>query len=504
MPQIRFEKVACGYTTTLFQNVTLTIGENDRIGIVGNNGSGKSTFLQCMAGIIEPQEGRIICPKGVRFGFIEQCIPKHLYDMNLYDVMSDAIPSYDKNDMAWKVDVTLDHFKAPSALRKKSVKELSGGWQRLALLGRVALSHPDILLLDEPTNHLDLGKIILLEQWLNEQVYDIPIVAISHDRNFLANCTNKTFFLRGKEITEYRYSYARAKSLLLEDDEASIARREKEIKEMNRLKKSAHELRQVGINNYSSAALKKSIQIAKRAEGIETQLTHVHVDEKRAIKLSNSGIYAKKIIGLHDVDICTPDGTLLFHIDTLDIMQGERLIIYGPNGSGKSQFLKLLHQASQQIDKAKSQGISITPTVKLAYIDQHLTHLPLEMTLHDYFNHEQSLGDQKTTSVLVSAGFPLSIQKTKLSALSHGQRTRIAFLNLHLSQPNFYVMDEPTNHLDIEGQEQLESEIIEQGCGSIVVSHDRVFSSNIGTTFYMIENKKLKQIESPDMYHKNL
>lgn len=503
MPHIRFDKVAFGFTDILFNNVTLTIGDNDRIGIVGNNGSGKSTFLKLIAGLLEPQQGRIHSPKGLTFGFIEQDIPKQLHEMNLYDVMSDALPADDAIHSVWKVDATLDVFKAPKAIRQKAIKELSGGWQRLALIARMALSRPDILLLDEPTNHLDVAKILVLEQWLNEQVYDIPLISVSHDRTFLANCTHKTFFLRGTEVREFDYSYSHAKQLLSDDDTASVARRAKEIKEINRLKKSAHELRQVGVNNYSDAALKKSLQIAKRAEGIETQLTNVYVEAKRHIKLSNSGIQAKRVIGLNDIVICAPDKTLLFHIEKLDIMEGERLIIFGPNGSGKSQFLQYLQKAISNIETAKLNGTNITPTVKLGYIDQHLSHLSLKRNLRDCFD-EFSLGEQKTTGILVSAGFPISNHKTKLELLSLGQRARVAFLMLHLMKPNLYVMDEPTNHLDIAGQEQLEFEIVEQGATSIVVSHDRVFAQNIGSKFYAIKNKRLIQIDTPDVFYRDI
>lgn len=407
MAQVRFEKVAFGFTDTLFQNVTFSIGEHDKVGIVGNNGTGKSTLLHCIAGLIEPNEGRIFSPKGLKFGIIEQDIPKNLYDKTLYEVISDAIPAYDKNLMAWKVDITLDTFKTPEALRKKSIKELSGGWQRLALIARTVLCQPNILLLDEPTNHLDIAKIVVLEQWLNEQVYDIPLITTSHDRCFLENCTNKTLFLRSTEVREYAYSYVRALHLLNEDDQAAISRRSKELKELNRLKRSAHDLRQIGVNNYSAAALKKSIQISKRAEGIESQLTHIPAEDKRSIKLSNSGIQAKKLMGLSHIDIFSPNGDLLLHIEQLDIMQGDRLIIFGPNGSGKSQLLKHLNHACQHIDIARQMGIIITPTAKLGYIDQHMSHLPLDITLHDYFNDELSLGDQKTTSNLMSAGFPI-------------------------------------------------------------------------------------------------
>ena len=501
MSQIRFDKVAVGYANTLFKNITLTISAHDRIGIVGNNGCGKSTLLNSIAGLVELQEGRIISPKGLKFGLIEQEMPKSIANKTFYEAICSAIPPLEKDHSLWKVDVTLDSFKAPSSLRDRQVKDLSGGWQRLALIARSVLSNPDILLLDEPTNHLDIEKILVLERWLNEQVYDIPMISVSHDRNFLENCTNKTFFLRGGEIREYRYPYARAIQLLAEDDKNSETQRSKELKEMNRLKRSAHELRQIGVNNYSAAALKKSNQIAKRAEGIETKLTHVHIEEKRDIRLSNSGIHNKQLVGLKQLDIKTPDGVLLFHIEELRIFQGDRLVIFGKNGTGKSQFQKMLHRATLDVDAARLSGIVVAPAIKLGYIDQHMSHLPLQSSLHDYINESLSLGSQKTTSVLVNAGFPISIHKTKLSQLSPGQRARIVFLGFQMAEPNFYIMDEPTNHLDISGQEQLESEILEQNATTVLVSHDRAFTKNVGTKFFMIKNKRLVEIDSPDVYY---
>jgi len=501
MTQIRLEKVAFGYTDTLFEDVTLAIGDGDRIGIVGNNGSGKSTLLKCIAGMIEPNKGRIACPKGIKFGFIEQDIPEALKNLNLYEVISAAIPADEREYSSWKVDVALDIFKTPDSIRHKPVRELSGGWQRLALIARTGLSEPDILLLDEPTNHLDVEKILVLEQWLNEQVYNIPVVAISHDRSFLTNCTNKTLFVRGTQVREYAHPYERAKELLAEDDKAASSQRAREEKEMGRLKRSAHELRQVGVNNRSDTALRKSQQIAKRAENLETNLTDVHVEERRDIKLGSSDIQAKRLIGIKDVTISAPDGRQLFHIDKLDIMQGDRLVVVGPNGSGKSQFLQHLHRAFADIEAAKVGGVAITPSAKLGYIDQHLSNLPLGQGLHDYVSREFSLDNQRTTSVLITAGFAVPSQNTKLGSLSHGQRARVALLGLHLSNPNFYIMDEPTNHLDIAGQEQLEAEILDHGAASILVSHDRTFAQNIGTKFYAIVNRKLEQITSPDVVY---
>ena len=482
MAQIRLENVSFGYTDALFEDVTVTIGDNDRIGIVGHNGSGKSTLLKCIAGLIEPTKGRIVRPKSLSFGFMEQDIPAGLRDSNLYNVISDAIPESERDYNTWKV-------------------ELSGGWQRLALIARIGLSEPDVLLLDEPTNHLDVGKIFVLEQWLNEQVYNIPLIAVSHDRSFLSHCTSKTLFVRGSKVHEYNYSYEIAKDLLAEDDKTASAQRTKELKEIDRLERSAHELRQIGVNNRSDAALKKSTQIAKRAKAIGQELTETHVEKRRDIKLGNSGIQAKKLIALKNIDVRAPDGVLLFHIDKLDIGQDERLVILGLNGCGKSQFLQHLYRAFANIEVAKLTGISITPSAKLGFIDQHLSHMPLQQTLRDYVAFEYGLDNQKTTSVLVNAGFSMLAQNAKISTLSHGQRARVALLGLNLTKPNFYIMDEPTNHLDIAGQEQLESEILEHGASSIFASHDRVFVENIGTTYYVINNQKLVPIDSPAIFY---
>ncbi|MFZ1298956.1 MAG: ATP-binding cassette domain-containing protein, partial [Saprospiraceae bacterium] len=166
MTQLKLHKVSFGYTDLLFENIDFSISDKDRIGIVGDNGSGKSTLLKCIAGIIPDYEGQIEKPKNIRFGFIEQDVPEEIKNLTLYDAIADKIPKEEQSYNLWKVDVTLDLFKAPEVIRQRIIKELSGGWQRLALLARVSMSNPDVLLLDEPTNHLDIGKILVMEEWL--------------------------------------------------------------------------------------------------------------------------------------------------------------------------------------------------------------------------------------------------------------------------------------------------------------------------------------------------
>ena len=197
-----------------------------------------------------------------------------------------------------------------------------------------------MLILDEPTNHLDVGKIMVLEQWLNEQVYDTPIITVSHDRGFLEACTNKTVFLRGGVAQNYNHSYERARNLLAEDDKSAASRREKELEELDRLEKSAHKQRQIGKDNYSDAALQKAKQIERRAARLRSQLTSVYNESRRDVKLGSSSTHAKRLVLIENVEIKSPDGVSLFKIDKLEVSQGDRIVVLGENGVGKSQFIQ--------------------------------------------------------------------------------------------------------------------------------------------------------------------
>lgn len=499
--QIRLEKLGFSYTEPLFSGITMTIGETHRVGVVGNNGAGKSTLLKCLTGEAEPTEGTIIRPKNARFGVIEQDIPARLHGTTLYDVILEAIPEDERDYNSWKVDVALDAFKAPQELHHKIVKELSGGWQRLALIARTWMAEPDVLLLDEPTNHLDLEKIVLLEQWLNEQVRGIPVLAISHDRRFLDNCTNATLFLRPVRSVHYPQPFSRAKELLAGDDHAFAAQREKEMREVERLEKSAHELKLTGANFHSDSASKKSAQIAKRAEDLRTQVIENQIDVRRDIILPNSGLHAKHLIEIKDLKVAAPDGRLLITIDRLNIARGDRIVLLGLNGMGKSTLVGMVHKAFGRIERAKQEGISITPMAKLGYVDQLLSELPLDISMTDYIAGECQMTRQAVIMKLIETGFAFDRQDQKIGKLSHGERSRLYLLALRLAEPNFYIMDEPTNHLDIDGQEKLESEILRNGAACILVSHDRSFVANLGTRYIAIHEGRLVELPDPDAFY---
>jgi ATPase subunit of ABC transporter with duplicated ATPase domains len=474
----------------LFQDLTLTLQDGERLGLVAGNGAGKSTLLRCLAGQAEPGVGEITRSRGLRVALVEQDLPANLLDLPLHEAIRRAIPAAERDGQSWRVDVVLDEFATPLALHERPVRQLSGGWQRLALIARAWVAEPDALLLDEPTNHLDLEKIELLEGWINDPARQIPIVIASHDRRFLDRCTTRTLFLRPGTSAYYAHPYTRARQLLAEDDAARQAQLDRDGKEAGRLRRSAGELKNIGINSRSDAAQKKAAQMARRAEVLEDRLQPVHSERAGEIRLANRGTHAKVMLTLEDVAVTAPDGTRLFRTGKLSIAQGERIVLLGPNGAGKSRLVGLLRQAMEGVDIP---GIRASSTAVMGYMDQQMSQLPEKATPHAFISGRFDLGDQKVRSLLASAGIAMDRQGRPIGQLSPGQKARLGLLALRLAEPNFYLLDEPTNHIDIAGQERLEDEIVAQGATCVLVSHDRAFVQAVATRQLVVRGGVLRE-----------
>jgi ATPase subunit of ABC transporter with duplicated ATPase domains len=196
MTLITIRNLGVTLSTPLFSRLNLVVNPGDRIGLVAANGRGKSTLLRCMAATTEASEGEIIRSRGLKVGHVEQNVPEALLETPLHAAVLEALSVEQRLSEGWRVDVALESLEVPEALRQRPLKQLSGGWQRLAMLARVLMTEADVLLLDEPTNHLDLARISRLENWLNALPREMPVVIASHDRAFLDATTNRTLFLR--------------------------------------------------------------------------------------------------------------------------------------------------------------------------------------------------------------------------------------------------------------------------------------------------------------------
>lgn len=504
MAQITVHNLAAGFSDELFREISLTVPEGDRLGIVGNNGVGKTTLLRCIGGLVEPSEGTVTRPKGWRIGYIGSDVPQHLLGLTLREAALEAISEAERDMYGWRADMILDGFAASDVLRERSLDQLSGGWQRLALMAREWVSDPDLLLLDEPTNHLDLTKIVLLESWLNEQAPNLTLVVVSHDRRFLDTCTTRTLFLRPGHSAIYSHPFSRARALLAHDDRAALSQRQNEQRELQRLRRSAHDLRQIGVNNYSAAALRKSIQIAKRAAEIEDALPDIYVEPSRDVRLASRELHSAHVLVLSGLTIATPDGIPLFQVDSLEVRRGDRVVVLGRNGVGKTQLMQRLRRASLDLASSRDQGIYISPSAVVGYVDQNMTQLPEAEGMRTYIASLMGSGEQKAISTLVGAGFPVAQQLQRIRDLSPGEKARVALLALRIAEPSLYLMDEPTNHLDIAGQEQLEQEILDHDATAILVSHDRAFVEAVGSRFVVIEDGAVFEVASPDQFYRSL
>jgi ATPase subunit of ABC transporter with duplicated ATPase domains len=476
----------------LFQNLDFTVHATDRIGLIAGNGAGKTTLLRLLAGRADADAGDVTRRRGLVVGFVEQDVPESMLDLPLTEAIRRGLPVAEREAAGWKVGLVLDLLETPEALRAQPLRALSGGWQRLALIARQWVRDPDVLLLDEPTNHLDSQRLAVLERWINHATEGVGMVIASHDRQFLDACTNRSLFLRAEASRMYGHAYSQARMLLEAADGAQERKATRDTKAAERLRRSAGQLRNVGVNSGSDLLLKKSKQLNERAVAIEETLRPVERQRAGTIVLNARDSRAKVLVSLQDLTVVSPSGVALFHCPKLMIFRGDRVVLRGANGAGKSQFVRLLDRVSRA--EGAHAGIRFAADVQAGYLDQQMAHLPPAESPLAWMTEQFRLGDQRSRSVLAGAGFDIETQRRPIAQLSLGQKSRLGLLALRLAVPNLYLMDEPTNHIDIAGQERLEQEIIASGATCVLVSHDRAFVRAIGTRFLEIENGRLREV----------
>ena len=500
MTLIHVRNLGITFAEPLFSDLDLTLSAGDRLGLVAANGRGKSSFLRCLDRSFEATTGKVIQARGLTVGHVQQNVPDPMMALTLYEAVLSGLNRDQAETESWRVDILLDDLEIDERLRSRPLSQLSGGWQRLAMLARIAVAEPDVLLLDEPTNHLDLAKIGRLETWLNGLPRNMPVVVASHDRAFLDAVTNRTLFLRPENSRLFALPYSKARSALDEADAADARRFDRDIKAADQLRRQAAKLKNIGINSGSDLLVSKTKQLKERAERLEEGARPAHRDRSSGtIRLANRGTHAKVLITLEDVSIATSDGTRLFCLEKQFVCQGDRIVLLGPNGAGKTQMVKHLKAAIEGRENAIA-GIKATPSLVLGYVDQALADLAPTATPRDCLHARFELSDQRGLSLLAGAGIRTDMQSKPIDRLSGGQRARLGMLMLRLTNPNFYLLDEPTNHLDIEGQEALEDELMRNEATCLLVSHDRGFVRNVGTRFWQIVRGKLIETGSPEPF----
>ena len=487
-------------TRKVFSGVSFLL-DDATTALVGENGVGKSTLLKCLSGELELNSGKIVRSRGLRVGALPQEVPEGLAVLTVREVLELSLERIGAFGEDWRIDVLLDEVGVSAEVANKAFGALSGGWQRLILIaGAARLEAPDILILDEPTNHLDISNINVLERWLTQD-FRLPMLIVSHDREFLNRVSSRTLFLRSDGAHAFKTPFAKAREELLRRDAASGVRRKIEEKEIKRLERVAARYHVWGVKNSDFHKREKAVK--SRIDHIEKSKTQVYAARERRLELGDGEIEAKVALRVAGLTLKTPDeARTLLTIDRLAVASGDRIALLGINGSGKSSLLSILARSfdsrAQHYDSTAI--IRFNPACRLVYFDQSMRDLPLGESLIDYLMAAEGGTERDATRALAQTGFAFARCREPILLLSHGERARLMFLKLKLLQPNFYLLDEPTSHLDIEGQEALESQLEDSETACIFVSHDRFFTRTAATRFLEIRKRRLVEVEDPDAF----
>ncbi len=484
----------------VFSGITFLL-DGERTALVGENGVGKSTLLKCLSGELELNRGKVIRSRNLRVGSLPQEVPAELAGLTVRQVLERSLERIGAIGEDWRIDVMLDEIQVSAAVADGAFGALSGGWQRLILIaGAARLEEPDILILDEPTNHLDIGNINVLERWLASDI-TMPMLIVSHDREFLNRVSTRTLFLREDGAHVFKIPFARAREELLRRDAAAAVRRKVEEREIKRLEAVAARYHAWGVKNPDFHKRQRATET--RIAHIEAAKTPVYQARERRLELGDGEIEARVTLRVADLTLTTPDGArTLLKIDRFALAAGDRVALLGANGAGKSTLLNGLAAAydPKAVHYDGSAAVRFNPGARLVYFDQTMRDLPLHESLLDYVLEADGVTEREAIRALAQAGFAFIRIREPILTLSHGERSRLTFLKLKLLRPNLYLLDEPTSHLDIEGQEDLEAQLEEAEVACVFVSHDRWFTRSAATRFVEIRKGRLVEVESPDAF----
>lgn len=467
------EHVTKAYTLKkLLTDVTLYIGEHDRIGVVGINGTGKSTLLKILAGIEEPDSGTVMRKNGLRVSFLPQMPDYSVERTAVEQVLFDAPKDVGAPD-EYEAKTLLSQFGISDF--EADVRTLSGGQKKRVALAAALIRPVDLLLLDEPTNHIDAPTIALLEEKLGK--YRGALMMVTHDRYFLDRVCNRIAEISGGELYLHdgNFSYYLEQKAARLDMENAAARKRSSI-----LRRELEWIRR--------GAQARSTKQKARIQRFEEMSAIAGPQEEQKLALgSTSSRLGRRIIECENVGK-SMGGKRLLRDFTYTILRDERMAVVGENGCGKTTFLRML--AGQL---APDEGtINIGETVKIGFFTQEFPKVDPHMRLIDFMRDiaeyvETPDGRFSASQMLEQFLFPSDVQYTPVERLSGGEKRRLYLASLLMASPNVLLLDEPTNDLDIATLEILEDYLATFKGAVIVVSHDRYFLDRIAQRLFAFE-----------------
>ena len=519
MSQLSFSDVGVDFgATKLFSGITFTIAAGERWGIIGRNGTGKTTLFRLLTGAMRPTRGAIARQPGVKISLLEQhrdfgnattvweAAAGELADLlaleqsleeqavGLASDPSDAAMERYGRDLerfereggygvAARIDAVLHGLGFdPERARTTAVSTLSGGERGRLGLARQLASAADVLLLDEPTNHLDLETTRWLEEFLIGT--DRTVIAISHDRAFLDAIADHVLHFEGDSATPYSGGY-----------QAFVAQRaERRLTQQRAFEQQQRKI--AGEKDYIARNL--AGQNTKQAKGRRKRLDRmprlsapVGEDDTMAVRFDVAERGGDRVISAEGATIRVGDRTLV-DTCTATLMRGDVLGLIGPNGAGKSTFLKALFG-----DHPVAAGeLKLGGSISAAFYRQDLSQVPMDRTLYDVINDLRPTWERRIVQGhLGRFGFSGDEVQRHASSLSGGERARVGLAMLMLSRSNLLVLDEPTNHLDVESIETLEDAIERYEGTVLLVSHDRELLRALTTRVWILHERHITDFD---------
>lgn len=496
---------------SILENICFTVNEGDKIGIIGINGTGKTTLMKIISGEYGYDDGDIYTSKDCEIGYLQQNtnflsnntileevleVFKPLIDMENYlrelehkiaeEGSKDSSPILEKlmNDYSH----TLEDFASQNGYGYKSeakgvlkglgfkdedmdkpINILSGGEKTRVLLGKLLLKKPTLLLLDEPTNHLDSEAIEWLEFFLKQ--YKGTVMLISHDRYFLDQVVDRVFEIHNKKLKTYNGNYSKFIELSKVEKELELKKYEDQQKDLKKQEESIERLKAYGREKH----LKRARSKEKALDKVDILDKPEAYRKKAKIQFNPSVASGNDVLHVEDLSMAY-DERVLFKGVNFNIYRGEKVALIGPNGIGKSTLFKIIMKELTPI----CGDFKLGTNVNVSYFHQEQKTLNLDNTIIDeIWDSNEKLTQTEIRNMLGSLLFEDEEVFKKISTLSGGERARIAILKLILSKANFLLLDEPTNHLDIDSKEVLE-ESLESYTGTIfTISHDRYFLNTV-------------------------
>ena len=499
----------------IFDDLDLSISYKERIGLVGINGTGKSTLLKVIANIDDDYDAKTSYPNQYQIAYasqkpeldesltvIDEVLNNETEMTKVISKYENALNQYQQTgeskdlDLMMKYQSDMDRLNAwdysadvKTILSKlgindylKKIATLSGGQKKRVALAKELIRKPDLLLLDEPTNHLDIEGI----EWLVNYIKQYPhtIMFVTHDRHFLNQVSTRIVELSNGKLTSYPGNYEAYIEARAEKEEIEA---QQHVKKKALYKQELHWMRQ----GAKARSTKQQARI-QRFNTLEEDLSNRKTQGEASLNLAHSRL-GKQVFELDDISKSVGDRKLFEHFTTI-IQKGDRIGIVGENGAGKTTLLNIISGLDQTFE-----GNLITgQTVKIAYFKQQDESLTSDKRMIDYLREESEVAKEKdgtvvsVTQLLERFLFPSQTHGTQINKLSGGEQKRLYLLKLLVHEPNVLILDEPTNDLDTETLTILEAYINEFGGTVITVSHDRYFLNKVANKYWYIHDQQIE------------